>query len=104
MNEVDRLVADLNNFKTRSAARKRLSSLGSEKIGNYLIERIGDPGLVDNAAWAIMGILTEWRLKESTGALVQLLTARPSLQSEVVRALKMMTGMDFGADGEAWQA
>ena len=103
MNEIDNLILDLNNFRTRSAARKELVSLGQDKIGKYLISKVSDPGLVDNAVWAIAGIFAEWKYQESIEVLVNLLESRVSLQSDLARSLKTITGMDFGNDPEAWR-
>ncbi|MCM8531520.1 MAG: hypothetical protein NE330_10195 [Lentisphaeraceae bacterium] len=103
MNQLDKLVSELNAFQTRSAAKKELLSMGSDKIGPYLIQRITEPGLVDNAVWAIAGIFGEWKFKDSAGVLIELLYSRKSLQSDLARTLNKITGMDFGADPEAWK-
>ena len=103
MNEVDKLILELNAFQTRSAARKKLLEMGSDKIGDYLIEKVVDPTLVDNAVWALADIFKEWKYKKSVGALVELLTTRNSLQSDISRTLNSITGMDYGSNPEAWQ-
>ncbi|MCM8525951.1 MAG: hypothetical protein NE327_05510 [Lentisphaeraceae bacterium] len=103
MKEVDVLISDLNNFQTRSTARKKLLEYGSEKIGNYLISKISDPGLVDNAVWAISGVFGEWKYKDAVPSLVELLNTRKSLLSDIARTLQQITGMDYGSNPEAWQ-
>lgn len=103
VNEVEKLVSDLNAFQTRSMARKKLLEMGSDSIGSYLVQKVKEPGLVDNAIWAIAGIFGEWKYKDSAEVLIELLTKRKGLQSELARTLNQITGMDFGADPDAWQ-
>lgn len=103
MDELDQLVSDLNAFQSRSSARKALLEMSADKIGSYLISKIAEPALVDNAVWAIAGIFGEWKYKESVEVLIGLLTSRQSLQSDLARTLSSITGMDFGADPEAWK-
>ena len=104
MKEIDRLISELNNFKTRSSARKQLLAQGADKVGDHLISSLSDASLVDNAVWAIAGIFTEWRFQKSVTSLVDLLRNRPGLQSEISRSLSTITGMDIGADPDAWQS
>lgn len=104
MKEIDGLIFNLNNFKTRSSARKKLLAMGPDHAGEYLLNAITDPGLVDNAVWAVTGIFTEWRYEKSVPYLVELLKSRPGLQSDISRSLNTITGLNIGADPNAWQA
>ena len=104
MKELDGLISELNNFKTRSSARKQLLVMGADKVGDQLIVSLSDTSLVDNAVWAITGIFTEWRYQKSVASLVDLLRSRPGLQSEISRSLSTITGLDIGADPDAWQS
>lgn len=104
MNEINQLVSSLNNFQTRSSARKSLVALGPDKAGKCLLDKVNSGELVDNAIWALMEIFTEWKYEKAVPAMIGLLSTRPKLVSDIARSLAKITGVDLGADPAAWSS
>jgi len=104
MDSIENLVAGLNSFHTRSISRKKLSLLGPGKAGPSLLNQVKNPAMVDNAAWAVMEIFTEWKYEECLPTMIELLSSRDKLQSDIARSLAKITGIDLGNDPDAWNS
>ncbi len=93
----DRLVADLQEPRTRRGARQKLVAAGAVEP---LLECLDS--LNPSVVWAAVVSLGELRAPQAVGPLLDLLE-REVLVVDVCEALTRITGHDFGMDAGKWR-
>lgn len=93
------LVAHLDEFRTRRAARRRLVAIGEPAV-DALIECLKDRD--EAIVWCGVTSLKELGAQKAIGPLIDLLE-KGELPVEVSDALAEITGQDFGVDADRWR-
>ena len=99
MASIEELVERLEDFRTRSAAKRELIEMG-EKAVKPLVKALGNP--FAGARWAAASVLGSIGSKEAAPALVEALKDS-EISGAAAEALARITGQSFGEDAEAWQ-
>jgi hypothetical protein len=98
-NEIETLIAQLKDFRSRSGAIRELVAAGSEAVGPLLDALRTETQ--EGARWAILRCLGELKAREAVPAIVPLLedaACRAAAQEALVR----IAGQDLGARPQAW--
>ncbi|MFO7898896.1 MAG: HEAT repeat domain-containing protein [Planctomycetota bacterium] len=99
MPNVDELISQLRDFRTRSAAKTALLEKG-EKAVDPLVQALNGP--YDSVRWTAATILGELQAKPALPHLVEALKD-DEIRSAAEEALQHITGEDFGDDYDAWK-
>lgn len=96
---VEDLVQELRNFRTRSAAGRRLAAMGKEAVGPLLKALDGETQ--EGAKWAILNCLGEIGAEEALPAIAPYLD-RDDFRTVAHEALVKITGRDLGQVPDGW--
>lgn len=97
--KVEALVQELRDFRTRSAAGRRLAVLGREAVGPLL--RALEAETQEGARWAILNCLGQIGAGEAVPAIAPYLN-RDEFRTVAHDALVEITGRDLGLVPEGW--
>ncbi len=100
---IDRLIHNLADYRTRSDARKELVTYG-EEAAEPLMQLLQDKEQKTNARWAAIRILADIGHQPAEQPIFEVARESENLCGEACRALKTITGKEFGEDLEKWQA
>ena len=100
--DIDQLIAQLGDFRTRAQARRQLQALGSV-AAERLMAVLQRPESPENLRWSAVTLLAACKCEEATPLFVDLLRNDLKLRGEAVRALQSITGHDIGEDLAAWE-
>ena len=100
--DVDTLISQLFDYRTRAKARRRLEQLGPTAADRLLV-LLADPETAENVRWSAITLLALYGTKEAVPLLVGVARDVLRLRAEALQALKLLTGQDFGDDVPAWE-
>ena len=101
--EIDRLIAELDDCRTRAQARRALERMGAA-TADKLMGVLATGGGSANKRWAVISLLGGCRHQGATAVLLGVMRDEPSLRADARRALEAITGRDLGDDADAWEA
>jgi hypothetical protein len=87
-------IQDLENFRTRSKARKSLIEAGSE-VGPILLDYIANDESNVNGVWAAISVLAEFKYEPAIPLLKDLLNKRESLAWDIKEAIFKISGEEI---------
>lgn len=90
----------LQDHRTRHAARKALLACGPA-AADAVLRFAQNPDVKENALWAALSLLSEWKWQPAVPLLVKLLPA-PGLHAEMHRALNTITGANLDDNPDSW--
>ncbi len=100
--KIEGLLADLAGWKTRHVARTALVKIGPA-AAEPAMRLAQNPDAAENARWAAITLLAEWKHAPAVPVLLAILKAEPHLRGEACRALQILTGREIGEDTAAWE-
>lgn len=98
---LDHLIAQLADYRTRHTARLRLKEMGPA-IADRLLPLLEDAARPENLRWSVLALLVAWKQTAAAPAILRVARADRGLQSEAVRALASLTGLEIGEDWDEW--
>jgi len=101
--ELQNLVNQLKDYRSRAAARQQLRRAGNAAVA-CLLPALSDNDAPTNMRWAVITLLGDCRSSEAIEPLIEIVRTDLGLRGEAVRALQLITGADYGEDIEQWQA
>ena len=87
-------IQDLENFRTRSKARKSLADTKAQ-VGPFLVDYIASDESNVNGVWAAISVLAELRYEPATPVLKDLLNKRESLAWDIKEAIFKISGEEI---------
>jgi len=99
--QIESLIEQLADFRTRAEAKRRLTLLGEECVEQLLVV-LGNMALPTNMRWAAMGLLTNLGCMDAVQDIFNILQSEVDLQNEAAICLQKLTGMDCGVDAKGW--
>lgn len=102
--EIDRLIAELDDSRTRARARRALAQVGADAADRLLEVLAQGAGGVPNKRWAAVNLLGSCRHRAAVPVLVAVMRDEPGLRAEAHRALQAITGRELEEDADAWEA
>lgn len=99
---LDNLISQLADYRTRHAARLRLKEMGPA-IADQLLPLLGDTARPENLRWSVLALLVAWKHRPAASEILRVVRADRGLQSEGVRALESLTGLEIGEDWDEWE-
>ena len=100
--EIDRLVAQLGDYRNRSEARRHLQALGLA-AADGLLKVVQDTASQENVRWAAITLLGACKCQAAGPVLLKIMRGELTLRGECVRALQSITGNDVGEDPDTWE-
>ena len=100
--EIEELVGQLWDYRTRSDARHRLRQIG-EEAAPRLLELLDRDDAPPNARWAAVTVLGDCKCEQATERLLDVMRNDHTLRGDAGRALQSITGKDVGEDVEEWE-
>ncbi len=103
LQSIERLITELESFRGRAAARRRLSEIGTP-AAEALIAALQNPETGENARWSVITVLAHIGYRPAAPVLLEILRRDANLRGEALRALQQITGEDLGDAPSAWEA
>jgi hypothetical protein len=100
---IEQWIAQLNDFRKRSAARLALRGAGAAAVGP-LLTVLQNRSAPENVRWVALTLLGECRCDEAVPVLIQIARDELGLRGEAIRALRAITGKDLGDAPDEWAA
>ena len=100
--DIERLIEQLADTRTRAQARRELAQLGREAAPK-LLPVLDESRALPNKRWAAISLLGGCGYEPAVPVLLKVMRGEPSLCGEAYRALKAITGKDLGDDIAAWE-
>ncbi len=100
--QIEKLIDELEDYRTRSRARRQLEALGSEAAPR-LQEILTDQERKPNARWAALRVLSSCGYQDAAPNILQVARDSTNLRGEACRALERMFDQELGEDLEAWE-
>ena len=102
-NTISGLLEKLGDWRTRHSARAALAAIEPGTAANAVVELVRNGEAKENARWAGISLLAEWRYAPANPVLLEILKNEPRLRGEACRALQAITGRDIGEDTLGWE-
>ncbi|MDX9978655.1 MAG: hypothetical protein RBU25_01290 [Lentisphaeria bacterium] len=99
---LENLISQLADYRTRHAARQRLKEMGPA-VADSLLPLLEDTARPENLRWSVLALLVAWKRTSAAPAILRVARADRGLQSEAVRALASLTGLEIGEDWDEWE-
>ena len=97
------LLEKLGDWRTRHAARAALATMDPGTAAATVLDLACNGEAGENARWAAIALLAEWRHAPASPVLLDILRNEPRLRGEACRALQAITGRDIGEDAAGWE-
>jgi len=99
---LEQLIALLADYRTRHAARMRIKDMGPAVV-DHLLPLLGDSSKSENLRWSVLALLVAWKHLPAAPEILRVARSDRGLQSEGVRALERLTGLEIGEDWAEWE-